>query len=69
LAKLADQYSHLLMADKEIEAHPGEYFDRIVEIDLAKLEPHIVGPTLARPRPSYLAARCRGERPQKPVRR
>src|SRR5215467_10603844 len=44
LAKLADQYSHLLMADKEIDADPGSYFDRIVEIDLAKLEPHIVGP-------------------------
>src|SRR6058998_2779782 len=44
LAKLADQYSHLLMADKEIDANPAGYFDRIVEIDLAKLEPHIVGP-------------------------
>src|SRR5919106_294216 len=44
LAKLADQYSQLLMADKEIEANPGDYFDRIVEIDLSKLEPHIVGP-------------------------
>jgi aconitate hydratase len=44
LAKLAEQYSHLLVADKEIEANPSAYFDRIVEIDLAKLEPHIVGP-------------------------
>src|SRR5437867_6333865 len=44
LAKLAEQYSHLLMADKEIEAHPAGYFDRIVEIDLSTLEPHIVGP-------------------------
>jgi aconitate hydratase len=44
LAKLADKFSHLLMADKEIEANPAGYFDRIVEIDLAKLEPHIVGP-------------------------
>src|SRR5882724_11466727 len=43
LAKLAEQYSHLLMADKEIEANPAGYFDRIVEIDLSKLEPHIVG--------------------------
>src|SRR6266446_10283288 len=44
LAKLADKFSHLLMADKEIEANPAGYFDRIVEIDLSKLEPHIVGP-------------------------
>src|SRR5215475_768572 len=44
LAKLADQYSHLLAADKEIEANPSAYFDHIVEIDLSKLEPHIVGP-------------------------
>src|SRR5438105_1850694 len=35
LAKLAEQYSHLLMADKEIEANPAGYFDRIVEIDLS----------------------------------
>ncbi len=34
LAKLADQYRHLLMADEEIEANPAGYFDRIVEIDL-----------------------------------
>src|SRR5712691_5641579 len=44
LAKLADEYSRLLMADQEIEANPAGYFDRIVEIDLSRLEPHIVGP-------------------------
>ncbi|HZA22223.1 MAG TPA: aconitase family protein, partial [Dehalococcoidia bacterium] len=44
LAKLADQHRHLLVADKEVEAHPERYFDRIVEIDLSRLEPHIVGP-------------------------
>ncbi len=39
-------------ADADVEAHPEKYFDRIVEIDLSKLEPHIVGPhtpDLARP--------------------
>src|SRR5438105_15676665 len=41
LAKLAEQYSHLLMADTEVLAAPLEYFDRIVDIDLSKLEPHI----------------------------
>jgi aconitate hydratase len=44
LAKLADKYIHLLVADKEVEAHPEDYFDRIVRIDLSTLEPHIVGP-------------------------
>src|SRR6516165_9568230 len=66
LAKLADQYSHLLMADKEIDAKPGEYFDRIVEIDLAKLEPHIVGPhSPDRARPiSQLAAEVKDPKNQ-----
>ncbi|HWT83767.1 MAG TPA: aconitate hydratase, partial [Candidatus Methylomirabilis sp.] len=44
LAPLADKYQHLLVADKEVEARPKEYFDRLVEIDLSRLEPHIVGP-------------------------
>src|SRR5262244_3906430 len=66
LAKLADQHSHLLMADKEIEANPGGYFDRIVEIDLSKLEPHIVGPhSPDRARPiSQLAAEVKDAKNQ-----
>src|SRR5262249_29057945 len=44
LAKLAAQYAHLLAADPEVAAHPADYFDRIVEINLSRLEPHIVGP-------------------------
>jgi aconitate hydratase len=44
LARLADQNVRLLAADAEVLAAPHEYFDRIVEIDLSKLEPHIVGP-------------------------
>ncbi len=44
LGKLADQYAHLLVADAEVQASPKDYFDRIVEIDLSTLEPHIVGP-------------------------
>jgi aconitate hydratase len=44
LAALADRYRHLLAADQDVEARPEDYFDRIVEIDLATLEPHIVGP-------------------------
>ncbi|MGI8550341.1 MAG: aconitase family protein, partial [Dehalococcoidia bacterium] len=44
LATLAVQYRHLLAADAEVEAHPQDCFDRIVEIDLAALRPHVVGP-------------------------
>jgi aconitate hydratase len=52
LAGIADQKRALLQADPEVERDPGRYFDEIVEIDLSKLEPHIVGPhtpDLARP--------------------
>ena len=44
LAELAEKYKHLLTADPEVEKEPGQYYDRIVEIDLSKLEPHITGP-------------------------
>ena len=44
LADLADQYRHLLTADPECEQDPERFYDRIVEIDLSKLEPHLVGP-------------------------
>ncbi|MEK7806975.1 MAG: aconitate hydratase, partial [Chloroflexota bacterium] len=44
LAKVADRHKQLLAADPEVEANPKGYFDRVVEIDLSKLEPHIVGP-------------------------
>ena len=44
LAVLAEKYVHLLAADKEVEEHPDDYFDRVVRIDLSTLEPHIVGP-------------------------
>jgi len=44
LARLADRYQHLLRPDEDVEAHPERYFDRLVEIDLSKLEPYVVGP-------------------------
>jgi aconitate hydratase len=52
LADLCDQNHASLVADPEVEADPSRYFDRIVEIDLDTLEPHLVGPhtpDLARP--------------------
>ncbi len=44
LADLAARYSHLVTPDAEVEADPETYFDRVVEIDLSRLEPHVVGP-------------------------
>ena len=44
LADLANEYRHLFVADAEIESNPEQYYDRVVEIDLSKLEPHLVGP-------------------------
>ena len=52
LADLAEKYRHLLTADEQVEKKPEKFFDRIVEIDLDALEPHLVGPhtpDLARP--------------------
>ena len=52
LADLADANRELLTADAEVLANPEEYYDRLVEIDLSTLEPHLVGPhtpDLARP--------------------
>jgi aconitate hydratase len=44
LVPLMQQNHHLLVPDKEVEADPGKYYDRVVELDLSKLEPYIVGP-------------------------
>ena len=44
LSELADQHPHLLAPDEEVETGPERYFHRVVEIDLSKLEPYIVGP-------------------------
>ena len=52
IAELANQYAELLQADPEIENNPEQYFDKVIEIDLSTLEPHVVGPhtpDLARP--------------------
>ena len=52
LSSLANEYQHLLKADDDVVLNPENYFDRIVEINLDELEPHVVGPhtpDLARP--------------------
>ncbi|PWU20278.1 MAG: aconitate hydratase [Candidatus Rokuibacteriota bacterium] len=40
----AEQYQHLLAPDEEVERNPEKYYDRVVPLDLSKLEPHVVGP-------------------------
>ena len=44
VAALADQVAEHLTGDAEVYANPEKYFDRVVEIDLSTLEPHINGP-------------------------
>ena len=44
LADLANANTALVTPDPEVAADPAPYFDRLVEIDLSTLEPHVVGP-------------------------
>jgi len=52
IADVANTHKDSLAADPDVEQHPEKYFDKIIEVDLSKLEPYIVGPhtpDLARP--------------------
>jgi len=44
VADLADGVAEHLTGDDEVYANPEQYFDRVIEIDLSTLEPHINGP-------------------------
>jgi len=44
IADLANEYAGHLRVDPEVEDEPGRFYDRVVEIDLDQLEPHLVGP-------------------------
>jgi aconitate hydratase len=44
IAQLANQHKESLVADPEVESNPEKFFDRVIEINLSTLEPHIVGP-------------------------
>jgi len=44
IADLADRYAEYLVDDVEVAADPERYFDKVIEIDLSTLEPHLVGP-------------------------
>jgi aconitate hydratase len=44
LADLADQYAEHLQIDPEIADEPERFYDRVIDINLSELEPHLVGP-------------------------
>ena len=44
IAELANQNKESLVADPEVESNPEKFFDKVIEINLSTLEPHIVGP-------------------------
>ena len=43
-ADVCNRHAAALRADPEVEADPDKFFDRVIEIDLTTLEPHLVGP-------------------------
>lgn len=52
IAEIANKHISLLTEDSDVEQNPTKYFDKVIEIDLSRLEPHLVGPhtpDLARP--------------------
>ncbi len=44
LSELADAHAEHLRVDPEVLDDPERYFDRVIDIDLDELEPHLVGP-------------------------
>lgn len=44
IAQLAGRNTDILTADPGVAANPQDCFERIIEIDLSDLEPHVVGP-------------------------
>jgi len=44
VADLAEKYKVFLNPDPEVLANPGAHYDEVIEIDLDKLEPYVVGP-------------------------
>jgi len=44
VVEAADKVAEHLTGDPEVYADPEKYFDRVIEIDLSTLEPHINGP-------------------------
>jgi aconitate hydratase len=44
IADLADRVAEHLRIDAEVEADPERFYDRVIDVDLDELEPHLVGP-------------------------
>jgi aconitate hydratase len=44
IADLADRVGDFLRNDAEVDADPERFYDRVIEIDLSELVPHLVGP-------------------------
>lgn len=44
VAKLSEENSNNLKADEEVYKNPSKFYDKIIEINLSKLEPYINGP-------------------------
>jgi aconitate hydratase len=68
VADLADGVKEYLTGDDECYANPEQYFDRVIEIDLSSLEPHINGPytpDLAWPISKFAQAVKENDYPQK----
>ncbi len=68
VAALADGVAAYLTGDAECYANPEQYFDRVIEIDLSTLEPHINGPytpDLAWPISKFAQAVRENDYPQK----
>jgi aconitate hydratase len=66
LADLAAANQGLLAPDPEVERDPERFYDKVIEIDLSRLEPHLVGPhtpDLARPVSEIAAAAMENDYP------
>lgn len=63
LASIVERYMDVLAPDPEALARPEDHYDRVLHIDLSRLEPHVTGPgSPDRARPiSALAAEVRAE--------
>ncbi len=53
VAEMADSVAGDLRADADIMIAPEKYYDRVIEIDLSRLEPYINGPFYSRCRYAY----------------
>ena len=68
IAQLADQVKSDLQADQEVLLAPEKYYDRVIEINLSEVEPHINGPftpDLATPISEFAERVKEGDYPQK----